>query len=329
MQAIPPSLLDWPRRALAFLGRYGAQGFALSIVLSFALQRFSGAVKPFLGALIFCFVAINTMRADWPALRRLAGRPWRVAAALVLSTLAPFVTVAAIVAILGRDAFEPGLLLGLAIAAAAPPLVAAPAYALLLGFSNALPLTLLALGMAIAPVVSPLIADVIVGAAVPLDRIALMGRLAIFLFGAMTVGLAARRLIGGAWIAARSAELNGLGVVLFFLFAVALTESLATAAMEQPLRAALYLGVGFGVSAIAFMLALFAWLPVDRMEAAPLAITAGLRNTGLLIAALGVNEVPPETFLFFALLQFPIYFAPQIVKPFLRLIHGRAAEPRV
>jgi hypothetical protein len=36
---------------------------------------------------------------------------------------------------------------------------------------------------------------------------------------------------------------------------------------------------------------------------------------GLLVAVMGVNEVPATTFTFFALMQFPIYFAPQLLSP--------------
>lgn len=40
---------------------------------------------------------------------------------------------------------------------------------------------------------------------------------------------------------------------------------------------------------------------------------SGQRNMGLLVAALGAG-VPPTTFLFFALAQFPIYLLPWLLR---------------
>lgn len=321
------SMLAWPGRFLGFLGRYGSQAFALSLLLGFALPWLAGPVKPFLGVIIFCFIAINMMRADLPALRRLATRPALMAGAVVWCTVAPAMVVGALVAIVGRSAFEPGLLLGLAIAAAAPPLVAAPAYALVLGFSNAMALTLLVLGMAVTPLTAPFIADLIAGTSVPIDRMALTVRLAIFLFGAMAAGLAARKLIGARWMIDHKPELDGVGVVLFFIFAVALTESISDAVLATPARAAYYMALVFGISIVIFVLSVLVWRRIEPAEATPIALATGLRNTGLLIAVMGVNDVPAETFLFFALLQFPIYFAPQLVKPFLGLMAGKVRQP--
>lgn len=295
------------------------------MIVGFALPWLAGPVKPFLGVIIFCFIGINMMRADLPALRRLASRPGVMALAVAWNVLLPFLVVGALVAIVGRAAFEPGLLLGMAIAAAAPPLVAAPAYALLLGFSNAMPLTVLVLGMVVGPVTAPLIADAIVGAAVPIDRIALTIRLAIFLFGAMAAGLAVRKLVGEKWLQDHKPELDGSGVVLFFIFAIALTESVSNAAFASPARVALYTALAFAICIVCFVATYFAWRGFDRREAITLALATGLRNTGLLIAVMGVSDVPEQTFLFFALMQFPIYFAPQLVKPFVGAMLGDAA----
>jgi BASS family bile acid:Na+ symporter len=319
-------VLHWPRQLLALLGRYGPQAFALSLIVGFALPWLASPLKPFLGAIIFCFITINMMRADLPALRKLAQNPAMIVATLAWNTFLPLLVIGAMVAVAGRAAFEPGLLLGLAIAAAAPPLVAAPAYAILLGFSNALPLAVLVLGMLVSPIVAPLIADAVAGAAVPIDRLALTLRLAVFLFGAMAVGLVIRRIVGSAWLAAHKPELDGTGVVQFFIFAIALTESVSTAAFENPAQVALHTGLAFAICIVCFVLTYMVWKRFGAGDAVTLALATGLRNTGLLIAVMGINDVPATTFLFFALMQFPIYFAPQMVKPFLGVLIGDRAK---
>jgi hypothetical protein len=59
-----------------------------------------------------------------------------------------------------------------------------------------------------------------------------------------------------------------------------------------------------------------------------LALATGLRNMGLLVAVLGVGNLPEKTFIFFGLMQVPIYFAPQLLLPLARIIRARAAPHR-
>ena len=316
-------LLQIPLRVLAFLGRYGTQAFALSLLVGFALPQLAEPVRPLLGVIIFTFITVNMMRADLPALRKLANRPAVLLFGTLWVTFLPAAVIGTGVWIVGRAAFDPGLLLGLAVAAAAPPLVAAPAYAMLLGFSNALPLLLLVLGMIMTPIIAPLLADAVAGAAVPIDRYGLMIRLAVFLFGAMGVGLLIRRLVGTGFLTSRKSELDGIGVVLFFIFAIALAESVGSAFRDAPVRALSYGALAFGLSAVCFALTLLVWSRISREDALTLGLTTSLRNTGLIIAVMGVNDVPPATFLFFSLLQFPIYFAPQLVKPIAAWAHRK------
>jgi BASS family bile acid:Na+ symporter len=51
---------------------------------------------------------------------------------------------------------------------------------------------------------------------------------------------------------------------------------------------------------------------------------AGQRNMGMIVAALGAG-VPPSTFLFFALAQFPIYLMPWLLSGFAGRIRREEA----
>ncbi|MGL4811735.1 MAG: hypothetical protein ACRCXM_08150, partial [Beijerinckiaceae bacterium] len=138
---------------------------------------------------------------------------------------------------------------------------------------------------------------------------------------AMGVGLALRRLTGPRLLQTYKSELDGVGVVLFFIFAIALAESVGTAIRVEPDKAMYYGALAFGLFAICLLLTLLVWARMSREDALTLGLATSLRNTGLLIAVMGVNDVPANTFLFFALLQFPIYFAPQMAKPIARWAH--------
>ena len=62
-------------QGLALIGRYGTQGFALSIFLGLALPQFAAAARPLLAVTIFVFVTITFARAETAALSGLLRRP--------------------------------------------------------------------------------------------------------------------------------------------------------------------------------------------------------------------------------------------------------------
>jgi len=339
-------------RFLAFLGRHGAIGFALSIFLGLALPQFAALARPLLPVTIFCFTTVVFLRADPQVIAGLIRRPGRLMLAMGWLFLLPAALVFGLIGLIGREHIDPGLLLGLAIVGAAPPIMSAPAVAILFGFEPSLIIASV-LGLTIlSPVAAPLMVDLIAGQAVPLDRMVLMFRLALFIGGGFLVAMALRRLLKPGAVAAMKAELDGFGVVMYFVFAVAVLKPGAVAAMKAELD-------GFGV----VMYFVFAVAAMDGVTAAAMArpalvtsfliyafALAGIgivlallllrrlgpgdrfvvgygtlqRNMGLLVAALG-SDVPPTTFLYFALAQFPIYLAPWLLTPLARAIQRREA----
>jgi bile acid:Na+ symporter, BASS family len=309
-----PFLLAGLLQGLALIGRYGTQGFALSIFLGLALPQFAAAARPLLAVTIFVFVAITFARVDTSAMKALLTRPAPLALASAWLVFAPAALVALALAIVGRQNVDPGLVLGLAVLAAAPPIMSAPAVAMLLGLQPTLIMAAVLTTTAVAPLVSPLMANLVAGAVVPLDLWVLIRRLLLLIGGAVVAAGLLRWWLGEARIRAHKAHLDGLGVVMYFLFAIAAMDGVLAAATADPAQVARFLGVAFLLSLAGFA---GAWLllrslrPADRFV---LGYGTGQRNMGLLIAALGAST-PDTTFLFFALAQFPIYLMPQIIKP--------------
>jgi BASS family bile acid:Na+ symporter len=309
---------------LALIGRYGTQGFAISIFLGLALPQFAAAARPLLAITIFVFVMITFARVDRDALRTLLRRPAPLLLACAWLIAAPAALVSLALALVGRENIDAGLVLGLAVQGAAPPIMSAPAVAMLLGLQPTLIITAVLVTTALAPLVSPVLAELIAGAAVPLDLGVLIRRLVLLIGGAIIAAGILRLVMGEARIRAHKAHLDGLGVVMYFLFAIAAMDGVLAAAMRDPAQVARFLGVAFGVSLAGFAaawLVLRPLLPADRFV---LGYATGQRNMGLLIAALGA-ATPDTTFLFFALAQFPIYLMPQIVKPLARRFVPRPA----
>lgn len=312
-------------RALAAIGRHGTEGFALSIFLGLALPQFAAAARPLLPVTIFCFMVIVFLRADLAVIADLVRRPAKLAAACLWLLAFPVVLTMGAIAALGRESLDPGLLLGLAILGAAPPIMSSPAVAIIYGFEPSLIIAAVLATTVASPIVAPVLVDLIAGAAVPLDRSILMMRMLLFVGGGMAVAIVLRRLLGVARVKALKAEFDGFGVVMYFVFAIAAMDGVTAAAFERPGFVAGVIALVFALSAIGLAIGLAALRfagPTDRFM---LGYGSAQRNMGLLVAALGAG-VPQTTFLVFALAQFPIYLMPWLLKPLARRIAAIAPE---
>lgn len=308
--------------ALAAIGRRGTEGFALSILLGLALPQFAASARPLLPVTIFCFMVIVFVRADLAIIGGLLRRPAKLAAACLWLVAAPVALSLATIALLGRTDMDPGLLLGLAILGAAPPIMSSPAVAILYGFEPSLIIAAVLAITVASPLVAPVLVDFIAGAAVPLDRSVLMMRMLIFVVGGMAVAMALRRFLGKERVVALKAEFDGFGVVMYLVFAIAAMDGVTAAAFATPGFVGGSIALVFALSAIGLVAGLVALRfagPTDRFM---LGYGAAQRNMGLIVAALGAG-VPDRAFLFFALAQFPIYLMPWLLKPLARKVAAR------
>jgi bile acid:Na+ symporter, BASS family len=310
-------------KPLAWIGRHGAQGFALSIFVGLALPQFAAAARPLLAVTIFIFVMLTFARADAAKVKQLLKAPKPLALASLWLVVAPAAVISLILTLIGRDNLDPGLVLGLAVMGAAPPIMSAPAVAMLLGLEPTLLLTAVLVTTATAPLASPLLVDMIAGAAVPLDIGILIQRLLLLIGGAVIAALALRKAFGAARISAHKETFDGIGVLMYFLFAIAAMDGVMAAALSSPGKVLQFLAFAFAMAGLGFLAAWIVLRSLPPSERFVLGYATLQRNMGLLIAALGA-AAPPTTFLFFALAQFPIYLMPLIVKPFARRFQSSA-----
>ncbi|MCP8940421.1 hypothetical protein NK718_17995 [Alsobacter sp. SYSU M60028] len=322
-----PLFLSPVSKGLAWLGRHGAAGFAVSIFLGLALPWLASSFRPFLPASIFLFVTLSFARADFAGVRRVMRRPAMMAATSVWMVLAMPALIGIGLAAIGRGAVEPGLLLGIALVAAAPPLMGFPAYAALLGLDNSLGIALLVITLAVTPFVAPPLASFVAGSAVPIDSVVLGVRLFGLLAGAGGAALLLRRIAGPERLAAARHQLDGVFVLIYFFFAIAAMDGVIGQTLADPLRTVLYLAVGSGLALLGLGAAMLALRSLGAGEAFVLGLGTGMRNTGLLVGAMGA-ACPPDTYLFFALLQFPIYLAPFVMAPLALVVARRAAQAK-
>jgi len=305
-------------KPLALLGRQGTKALAASIFIGLALPQFASLARPLIGTCVFFFLVFTFLRADFGAIRALLRQPGRILLAWFWIVASLPLALGGIVLALGHDLVGPELALGLALMAAAPPILSAPAVATLLGFDASFLVTVLVASMVTTPLTAPLVAEVIAGAAVPIDTSVLALRLALLLGGAAVLALVLRRLLGLARIVRERAALDGLNVVFFFIFAVGAMDGVAEAMVADPVAVAtdalIVFVVAFtGIAAGLLVLA----ARFGAREAFVIGYATGHRNMGLLVAAMA-GAVPDGTWLYFAMAQFPIYLMPLVLEPLAR-----------
>ena len=309
--------LDRPAAGLAWLGRHGTNAVAISILLGIALPPLGALIRPIFPETVFLLLCLAFLRVDPGALRAQFHKPRLLLVAAIWTML--IVPVLVGVGLTWFDLYDrsPGLLLALMLNVVAPPIFASPALAALMGLNAAVTLALLLTCIAATPFLAPALVAIFVGPAVTFSPMALGVRLVLMLAGAACVGLAVRAYAGKPWIDRQAERIDGLNVVVLFLFAVALMGDIAANTIARPLFVlgllALGTAVTFGMAGVTALL----FSGSGSHNALPLAHAASSRNIGLMLAA-AAGSVPELVWLYVALIQIPIYALPLIVKPLAR-----------
>ena len=306
-------LFSLPRAALAFIGRHATITYAVSVVLGLALPALAASLRPFIPISIFVFIMLAFARANLPGLKLVFQRPGQIAYVLLVSAVIPPLIVGALIFSPAGQMLDPDIRLAIALMAAAPPLMASPVYAALLGFENSLALTALVLGMITTPITAPVLASLLAGAEVPLSPWVLAQRLALFIGGGMLAGLALRFSVGVNRLSGWKNELDGVGVVMFFLFAIAAMDGVIDATLARPWLIIGLFSLSLLLSTMQFALGYVLLGMLNFNDRFSSAICIGLRNMGLLMTPI-LAIAPRTTFLYFALAQIPIYLAPLMLR---------------
>lgn len=311
------SVFGIPLAALAWLGRQGTRAIAALAFIGIAVPPLGHVLKPFVTEAIFVLLTIAFLRLDWRALRGYIGRPGLILAATVWTMVGVPALFAGAALAVGLDRTAPDLLLALMLQAVASPMMAAPAFAALMGLDATLVLVALIAGSALTPVTAPLFAHLAVGPALALSPTALGLKLFAILAGSAAAATVLRRVVGPAVLQRHRQSIDGLNILVVFVFVAAVMENVAARLFAQPLAtlglAVLAFGTSFGVLGLTAVV----FARAGRGRALALAMMASQRNMGLMLAAAG-GALPELVWLYFALCQFPIYVAPQIFYPVAR-----------
>jgi len=321
------SIVSAPAAALAWLGRQGTRAIAALVFIGLAAPPLDALLKPYVAEAIFVLLCIAFLRLDVAALRGYLRRPGLVLAATAWTTfVVPLVFGGACLAF-GVPAASGDLLLSLMLQAVAPPMMAAPAFAALMGLDATLVLATLVASAILTPFTAPAFAYVFVGPALTLSPLDLGVRLLVILAGAAVVAAVLRRLIGVAALARHAAAIDGLNILVVFVFVASVMENVAARFAGTPVAMIGLLGLAFAISIALLVITTLVFARAGRERALALGFMASQRNLGLMLAATG-GALPELAWLYFALSQFPIYLSPQLLKPVARRMIASTAADR-
>jgi BASS family bile acid:Na+ symporter len=308
--------------ALAWLGRQGTRAVAISIFVGLLVPPLAALFKPLVAPAIFVMLCLAFLRVEPAALRGYVMRPSLALVATAWIMLAIPAGLGAVLVAFGLHDLLPGLFLALILQAAAPPIISTPAFAALLGLDAALSLTVLVLGTALTPLTAPVFARLFVGDALALPPLALGLKLFAILAGAGLVAFVVRRLAGNVWVERQVERIDGLNVVMLFVFAVAVMEEVGLQLVARPGFVLLVTVLAFGISLGLVALTTLVFVRIGLARAFALGLAAGHRNVAVMLAASG-GAMPDLVWLYFGLAQFPVYLLPYLLTPLARRIVRR------
>jgi hypothetical protein len=317
------SLLHPLTKILAWLGRQGTRAIAAVVFLGIVVPPVGRLLKPWVTEAIFVLLVIAFVRVDLVALRNHLQRPFVVLAVTVWTMLIVPALIGLLCLAFGIGARSEDLLLALMLQAIAPPMMAAPAFAALMGLDATLVVIAMVACAALAPFTAMLFAWLFIGPTLTLSPVALGVKLFLLLAGSVAVAVVIRRIVGAAAIVRYKEELDGFNIIMVFVFVAALMESVAPKLAAEPLLTLSLLVLAFVVSYVVLAITTLLFARAGGPRALVLGLMASQRNMGLMLAATG-GALPDFVWLYFALSQFPIYIAPQLLKPLARRLIERS-----
>lgn len=308
-----------PLAALSWLGRQGTRAVAALIVIGIALPSLGTLLKPFLTSAVFALLCTAFLRVDTFALRSYMRRPAAVITGIAWTSVGVPLLFGVTCIASGVHIQAPELFLSLMLQAVSSPMMAAPALAALMGLDATLVLVTLVAATALVPFTAPLFAGIFVGPILAVSPFDLGFKLFTILSGAAVLGFSLRRICGVSAIERHNEKINGFNIIVLFVFVAAIMENVGGRFITTP-RIALGLTVlGFAVFLALLVLTALLFIPAGRKKALALAFLTSQRNLGLMLAAAG-GTLPELTWLYFAIAQFPLYTAPFLLQPVVRLI---------
>jgi BASS family bile acid:Na+ symporter len=302
--------------ALAWLGRQGTRALAVSIFLGLAVPPLAAYVKPYLGETVFVLLLFSYLRTDPAAFRRYLSAPkLTIMAALWVMVAVPLLFGTAY-ALFGIREMEPALYTIMILQLATTPITSSAAFAALIGLDVAFSLAALIVCNAVSPITTVAFSFLFLGTSA-FSPIELGIKLFLFFATSGAIAYGIRRIAGQPWIERQKDRIDGLNVIAMLIFAIAAMDGVSRHVMTEPLFTLelFLLIVVLSVALIGVSILVFWRAGLDR--GLVIGLLSAFRNIGVIMAALGAT-LPDMAWFYFAMVQFPIYLLPVLLKPLAR-----------
>ncbi len=311
----------WPLAALAWLGRQGTTALALSVFLGVAVPQLAAYVKPYLGETVFVMLLFSYLRTAPEALCPVLRSPRLVVLAALWVMIAVPLLLGGFYALIGLQELAPDLFSIMVLQAAIAPITSTVAFAALMGLDIGFSLVALIACCALSPLTTVAFSYLFLGTAL-FTPFELGSKLFILFFASGFLAFVIRRAVGRQRIDENMQVLDGLNVIAVFVFAIAAMEPVTRRVMADPLLALKLLGVIVAIACVLIGITAVLFMRAGLDRAMVVGFLAGFRNLGAVIGALG-SALPDLAWFYFALVQFPIYIFPALLKPLARRLPKR------
>ncbi|WP_028793727.1 hypothetical protein [Thalassobaculum salexigens] len=304
--------------ALAWMGKHATALLAAGVFVGLALPDLATMARPLLVPSIVVMLVFSLLRLQPAAIVEAARSPGRVLPVVGFVLLvSPAIGWAGVSAFDLEGMFGIGVAVAVVVWTASPPLVSVTALATILRLDGALSLMVMTLGGLLMPLTLPPLILGLIGVELHIGVGELMLRLTGMLALAGCIAAVIRAVAGRARIQRYSDALDGAFVLVMLVFAVAVMDGVTQAAIADPVKVAGMIALVFAVSLILQGLGFLLFLPAGRRTATTVALIAGNRNMAIVLGA-APAAFHPDAFLYLAVLQFPIYLLPALLRPVYR-----------
>ena len=302
--------------ALAWLGRQGTRALAASIFLGLAVPPLAAYVKPHLGETVFVLLLFSYLRTDPTAFGRYLKAPGlTIVAALWVMVAVPLLFGAAYALSGIREAW-PALYTIMILQMAITPITSSAAFAALMGLDVAFSLVALIVSNALSPITTVAFSYLFLGTSL-FSPIELGIKLFLFFAASGAIAYAIRRVAGQEWIERQNEPIDGLNVIAVFIFAIAAMDGVPRHVMADPLFAIELLVLIFVLTCALIGLSVLVFLRAGLDRGLVIGLLAAFRNIGVVMAAVGTS-LPDLAWFYFAMVQFPIFLLPAVLRPLAR-----------
>jgi hypothetical protein len=116
---------------------------------------------------------------------------------------------------------------------------------------------------------------------------------------------------------AEAVEETGLNILILLVFVAAVMGNLVTDFLASPAQVVAVALLAFVIFFVLVGTTTLLFCRIGCKRALALGMMVSQRNMGLMLAATA-GVLPPKTWLYFAVSQFPIYLSPQLLSPIVR-----------